>query len=186
MEGTALMAAIVVSNTTEADQTVIDVPVKADGSPYRFEMLFNGMVDRAYADTADDLLECMIPQYTRMPAAERLAARLQHATRTQVTVQADINWSHNNLMDCTPEEQIILSASRATPPDMREWSSPVPIVLVDVFYAPIGQIPQPISTISDVNDPPNILWLRVEDEYEYLISLGRCGFIALNSHHDFT
>lgn len=178
------MTAIVVGNTTADNEDVIDVPVKDDGSPFRFEMLFNGLTDRAYSDSAADLLECMIPQYTRMNPAERLAARLQHATRSQVTAQADINWQHNNLVDCTPEEQVILSSSRATPPDITEWSSPVPIVLVDVFYEPIGRLPRPYSTLADVANPPNILWLRVEDEYDYLLSLHRVGLITVNQHAD--
>lgn len=179
------MSAVVVSNTTEEDDVPVDVPVKDDGSPYRFEMLFNGLVDRAYADTAEDLLACMIPRYTTMNPGERLAARLQHATRTQVTVQADINWNHRNLVGCTPEEQVVLSSSRATPPEVREWSSEVPIVLIDVYYQPIGTLPHPISAVADVKDPPNIFWLRVEDEYEYLVSLGTVGFIDLHAHSDF-
>lgn len=179
------MSAIVVSNTTEDDDAPADVPVKADGTPFRFEMLFNGLVDRAYADDVQDLLGCMIPRYQTMTEGERLAARLQHATRTQVTVQADINWTHRNLVDCTPEEQVILSSSRATPPEIREWSCEVPIVLVDVFYEPVGRLPQPTSTFADVKNPPNIFWLRVEDEHDYLMSLGNVGFVEVNLHSDF-
>jgi hypothetical protein len=179
------MSAIVVSNTTEEDDTVLDVPVKGDGTPYRFEMLFNGLVDRAYADTAEDLLDCMIPQYQTMTVGERFAARLSHAVRTQTTVQADINWHHANLTGCTPAEIAVLTSSRSTPPEIREWSSEVPIVLVDVFYRPLGALPQPISTLADVQDPPNLFWLRVEDEYGYLGSLGSVGFIDLNEHADY-
>lgn len=179
------MSAIVVSNTTEGDENTVEVPVKDDGTPYRFEMLFNGLVDRAYGDTAEDLLDCLIRGYKSMTAGERLAARLSHAVRTQTTVQADINWQHNNLVGCTPEEQVILCSSRATPPEIRQWSSPVPIVLVDAFYRPVGSLPQPVSTIADVEDPPNIFWLRVEDEYNYLVSLASIGHVVLNSHTDF-
>lgn len=179
------MNAVIVSNTTETDEIPLEVPVKADGTPFRFEMLFNGLVDRAYADDVADLIGCMIPRYQTMSDGERLAARLHHATRTQTTVQADINWTHRNLTGCTPEEQVILSASRATPPEIREWSSTVPIVLIDVYYEPIGRLPCPTSTLADVTSPPNIFWLRVEDEYDYLMSLGSIGFIEVNMHHDF-
>lgn len=162
------------------------VPHREDGSPYRFEMLFNGMVDRAYADTAAALLDCLIPRYVHMSEGERLAARLQHAVRTQVTVQADINWHHRNLVDCTPDEQAVLTASRATPPLVAEWASQVPLVLVDAFYSPIGALPQPTSALADVTDPPNLFWLRVEDEHDYLVSLARVGLIVLNEHRDYT
>lgn len=179
------MSAIVVSNTTEQQETTPDVPVKPDGTPYRFEMLFNGLVDRAYADDAEDLLGCMIPRYESMTVGERTAARLSHAVRTQTTVQADINWHYDNLAGCTPEEKTVLMSSRSTPPEISEWSSTVPIVLVDVFYRPIGALPNPVSTIADVNDPPNIFWLRVEDEYDYLVSLASIGFVELHVHNDF-
>lgn len=179
------MSAIVVSNTTEADESGLDVPVKEDGTPYRFEMLFNGLVDRAYADAAEDLLGCMIHQYLHMTPGERFAARLAHAVRTQTTVQADINWHHNNLVGCTPDEVSILTSTRANPPEVREWSSEVPIILVDVFYKPIGSLPHPVSTLADVTNPPNVFWLRVEDEYEYLVSLASVGFIELHLHADY-
>lgn len=179
------MAAIVVSNTTQADDGIPETPVKPDGSPYRFEMLFNALVDRAYADSPAELLECMIPRYTRMTEAERLAARMKHASRTQTTVQADINWAHDNLAGCTPEEQVILLSSRSLPPDIAEWSCEVPIVLIDVFYAPHGALPAPVSTLADVTNPPNILWLRPSGEHEYLFSLADVALIELNQHADF-
>lgn len=179
------MNAIILSNTTEADADNLEVPVHDDGAPYRFEMIFNGLVDRAYADTAEDLLDCLIRGYGSQTPAERLAARLAHAVRTQTTVQADINWQHNNLTDCTAQEVTVLTASRATPPTIGTWSSEVPIVLVDLFYLPLGSLPSPTSTIADVEDPPNIFWLRVEDETAYLLSLASVGHIDLHSHADY-
>lgn len=179
------MAAIVVKNTIEADDTTPTVPMKPDGSPFRFEMLYNGLAERAYSDSASDLLDCLIRGYATLAPTERLAARLSHAVRSQTTVQADINWNHENLVDCTPEEQVVLGASRATPPDVSEWSSEVPLVLVDMFYEPLGELPQPVSTIADVENPPNVWWLRVEDEYAYLLSLHQIGLLVLNQHADF-
>lgn len=178
------MAAIVVPNTLD-DIEPVPAPTREDGSPYMYEMLFNGFVDRAYADTAEDLLACLIPRYLTMTPAERFAALLGHAVRVQTTVQADINYEHNNLIDCTPAEIAVLSSSRATPPQILTWSCPVPIVLVDVFYKPLGDLPRATSAAADVIDPPNILWLRVEDQGEYLNSLATVGFIQLNMHNDY-
>lgn len=177
--------AVVLPNVTESIATPFEVPLKDDKSPYRFEMLFNGYVDRAYADTAGELLGFLIRNYARMTDTEKRSARLHHAVRMQTKRQADLNYSHDNLRGCTPEEQVVLSSSRATPPDIREWSCEVPIILVDVFYEPVGKLPRPISTFADVENPPNILWVRPEDEYEYLISLANIGAIDLNEHVQF-
>lgn len=179
------MVAIQVPNTTEEEDGPAVPPVHEDGTPYRYEMLFNGMVDRAYADTATELLACIIPRYGSMTEGERLAARLSHATRSQTTVQADINWQHNNLVGCTtPEEEVILTSSRANPPEITTWSCIVPIILVDVYYEPLGSLPQPVSSFADVKNPPNIFWLRVQDETEYLLSLCVIGLVEVNQHAD--
>lgn len=179
------MTAVVIANTAQADTIEVPVPAKSTGEPYIYEMLFNGYADRAYADTPAELLGCLINGYEAMNDTERLTARLRHATRTQATAQADFNWHHNNLVGEPDEVISILTSSRSTPPAITEWSSEVPIVIVDVFYEPFGALPQPTSTISDVKNPPNIVWLRVHDETEYLTSLARADHIALHQHADF-
>jgi hypothetical protein len=179
------MAAIIVPNTTEANVEDLEPPTKDDGNPYRYEMLFNASVDRAYADTTDELLACLIPQYLTMTEGERMAARLSHAVRTQVSLQADINWEHANLTGCSPEEVAVLAGDRTTPPEIRAWSSAVPLVLVDVFYQPTGALPRPFSTVADVANPPNIFWLTPADGYDYISSLSTLGFIEVHLHSDF-
>ena len=175
------MTATIVSNTYE-DLAPVPAPLREDGTPFRFEMLFNGFADRAYADHAEDLLNCLIPRYTTMTPAERLAARLGHAVRVQTTVQADINYEHDNLVGCTPEEIAVLTGTRSVPPNVGTWSCAVPLVLVDVFYQPMGDLPTIVSGIADVSNPPNVYWLRVQNEADYIDSLAYVGFIALHEH----
>lgn len=162
-----------------ADAEAPDVPMRPDGTPYRFEMLFNGFAERAYADTAEELLAFLIRGYDRMPKGQRLAARLHFAARSQVTVQSYIN-ADSDLSGVSPEEWVILNSTRATPPEVGEWAAEVPLVLIDVFYQPLGNLPRPTSAIADVEEPPNIFWLAPTDEYEFLISLHRVGVIALH------
>ena len=178
------MTATIVSNTYE-DLAPVPAPMREDGTPFRYEMLFNGFADRAYSDDAVDLLNCMISRYTSMTEAERLAARLAHAVRVQTTVQADINYEHDNLTGCTPEEVAVLTSTRSVPPSVGMWSCKVPLVLVDVFYQPSGDLPAIVSGIADVTNPPNVYWLRVADEDDYLASLAYVGFITLHSHADY-
>jgi hypothetical protein len=177
------VTAMIVSNTFE-DLAPVPAPTREDGTPFRYEMLFNGFADRAYADHAEDLLTCLIPRYTTMTPAERLAARLAHAVRVQTTVQADINYEHNNLVGCTPEEIAVLTNSRSVPPNVGTWSCAVPLVLVDVFYQPAGDLPSIVSGIADVTNPPNVYWLRPGDEDTYIESLAYVGFVALHAHAD--
>lgn len=177
------MTAMIVPNTFE-DLAPVPAPTHEDGDPFRFEMLFNGFADRAYADRAEDLLDCLIPRYLTMTPAERLAARLAHAVRVQTTVQADINYEHDNLVGCTPEEIAVLTATRSVPPSILMWSCPVPLVLVDVFYQPTGDLPTIVSGLADVTNPPNVYWLRPSDEDDYLASLAYVGFVGLHAHAD--
>lgn len=174
---------VVMNNTPAELEAPQDVPLRPDGTLYRFEMLFNGFTQRAYADTAEELLAFLIRGYDRMRESERLAARLHYAARSQVTVQAEIN-AFSDLSAVTPEEYVVLNASRATPPEVGEWGAEVPLVLVDVYYRPLGDLPRPVSLIADVAEPPNIFWITPTDPYDFLVSLNRIGLISLNEHID--
>lgn len=177
------MTATIVSNTFE-DLAPVPAPLHEDGTPFLYEMLFNAYADRAYADNPEDLLDCLIPRYATMTASERLAARLSHAVRVQTTVQADINYEHDNLTGCTPEEIEVLTCTRSVPPNVGTWSCEVPLVLVDVFYQPAGDLTPIVSGIADVTNPPNVYWLRPSDEDDYLASLAYVGFVGLHAHAD--
>lgn len=173
--------AIVIPNTTTADGDVPAIPLRPEGTPYRFEMGFDAFRSRAYADDTSDLLGCLIPGYAELNDDQRLHARLDHAVRTQVTFQAVINHAHSSTA-ATPEEWAVLEATRAVPPAITEWGCEIPLVVVDLFYEPFTETPAPVSTIADVDEPPNLYWLKPSDEVAYLVSLAAAGFISLNEH----
>lgn len=175
---------VVIANTVEAAGEITP-PFKNGSDPYRFEMVFDDGKGRAYADDADALLTAMIGGYGTMTEPARLAARLHLAVRTQTTLQALII-EHVGLEGVTPDEYAVLMASRATPPDVNVWNCLVPLVLVDSFYAPHGSLPAPISGLGDVEYPENLLWLRPQDPFEFLVSLHEVGLIGLYAHADFT
>ncbi|MEV6028398.1 hypothetical protein [Streptomyces sp. NPDC052036] len=68
----------------------------------------------------------------------------------------------------------MLGGDRTRQPELTEWSAPVPLVLVDCFYAPVTgtPVPEPVP-------PAEIRWLRTRSEWEYLRSLAGLGVIVL-------
>lgn len=177
------MTAVVVANTFGTGDPPSNIPLRHDNTPYRYEMIFDGGKSRAYADTADELLGVLITGYETMSQDQQLVARIEHAVRTQATLQARINAAHD-LSQCSPDELVVLRGHRNTPPEVEVWTCPVPLVLVDVFYKPIGNLPRPSSGIVDVEQPPNLLWLSPTEPYDFLVSLHEAEVIILNEHMD--
>lgn len=63
----------IVLNRPAADPRPPDPPLKADGSPYRFEILNDGFTRRAYADTLTELCQALMPDYDPSGTDEDLA-----------------------------------------------------------------------------------------------------------------
>lgn len=179
------MSAVLVRNDPAAGQA----PHKPDGAWYRFEMLCHSDQTRAYADTADELLAVLMgPAYADLRNDDaRLQARISWATSLLAPMQAAVYTSVDSTVrdDLPDADRATLLQPRHVPVVVDEWSSPVPLVLVDVHYAPYTDIPAPMSTVADVADPPNIVWLRPTDPVEFLLSLDRTGYITLNEQDDF-
>lgn len=152
-------------------------PVRPDGTPYRYEMVHAAGARRIYADDPADLLAALIPGYAgaRDPV-QAARARIVHAAHVQVTLQAAVNVEYGT-EGCTPEERDLLCADRAVPPAVAEWTAPVPLVLVDCFYAPVTDLPRPRAVA-----PGEILWLRPATEWDHLRSLSALGVIVLAEH----
>jgi hypothetical protein len=170
-----------VSNWSGAAPEGVRIPVRSDHRPYRFEMMFNGFTERAYADTPDELLGFLISGYARLDERQRHAARIKFAVRAQVITQAEINTGYD-LGTLPPGEQAVLTGHRNTPPEVEEWAAEVPLVLVDVYYQPLGSLPRPVT---EVAAPDNLLWISPADPYDLLVSLHRAGFLILNEHRDY-
>jgi hypothetical protein len=157
----------------------VTAPIHTDGTPYRYEMVHGAGTRRTYADDPVDLVAALIPGYagSRDPV-EAARARIVHAAQLQVTVQAAVNVELGTA-DCSPEEREILSADRAVPPAVAQWSAPVPLVLVDCFYAPVTDLPRPVPLA-----PGEIRWLRPATDWDHLRSLAELGVIVLAEHTD--
>ncbi|MFE1852203.1 hypothetical protein [Streptomyces sp. NPDC059489] len=142
-------------------------------------MIHDGGNWRTFADHPAELLAALVPGYPGPDdpvAAAR--ARIQHAVRTQVVVQAAFNVDAGE-DGCTPEQLDVLGGDRTRQPEVAEWSAPVPLVLIDCFYAPITGIPVP-----DPVPPAEIRWLRTRTEWGYLRSLVQLGVIVLAERSD--
>lgn len=175
------MPAVLTRPAPEGD--IID-PVKPDGSRYRFEMLFDQGRSRAYADIAADLLGVFIDGYADLGEDDRVKARIEYATGLLAPMQATILHGSDQ-QDLSDEDRAVILQPRHEPVVVEEWSSTVPLVLLDVHYVPFSDVPAPVSTLEDVADPSNLMWLRPSGEYEFLMSLHRVGVISLGENPDF-
>jgi hypothetical protein len=174
------MSAVVIANTTAANPPP-PPPRHPDGSPYRFELIYAGGRLRGYADQPAALIEALtgVDGYPDLDQADRYAVRLRAAVDAQVRLQAQLN-QDDGLEGCTPGERAVLLGARDTPPVVAEWACGVPLVLVDGFYQPQGDLPPPVSALADVAEPPNLVWLRVGTDLELLESLHRAGHLTLH------
>lgn len=146
-------------------------PVRADGTAYRYTMA-HGSGLRTYADTPSDLVAALIDGYDGMgDAVEAARARIRYAVRAQIVAQDALNGGPSD-QGCTPEQLGVLYGNRAVQPAIREWSAPVPLILIDCFYAPITDLPVPTAL-----PPGQILWLRPRTDADLLRSLAGIGVI---------
>jgi hypothetical protein len=175
------MSAVVIPNSTAAGPPPPAPTHPDDGHPYRFELIYAGGRLRAYADHPAELVEVLTgqPGYPELDDPARYGVRLRAAVDAQVRLQAELNDEHG-LDGCTPTERALLLGARDVPPQLEEWGAGVPLVLVDGFYQPQGDLPRPTSTLADVDQPPNLVWLRVGDDLELLESLHHAGYLQLH------
>ena len=158
-----------------------DIPRRPEGGLYRFEMIFDSGRYRAYADTVTELCEQLIDRYAALDDdVAQAAARIQHAVRVQVQLQAALV-AEADLSRCSPEEQELLLGSRHVPPVLEVWEAHVPLVLVDTYYEPLGQLPRPQGRPrSGGLAGSNLIWLRPGDEADLLTSLADAGVVIVS------
>ena len=159
----------------------VEAPRRPDGGLYRFEMIYDGLKYRAYADTAIELCGLFIPGYSELEDdTERAEARIRFAVGTQVQLQAAIV-AEVGLEACSPSERQALLGARHVPLELATWEADVRLVLVDVFYQPLGELPRPAGRPSGGGEPDsNVIWLSPADEAELLSSLHRAGLVVLS------
>lgn len=168
------------------EQTVDDLatPVHPSGRFYRFEMICDDDTNRVYDDSVSGLLDHLIAGYSDLPESAKLDALIKHALDSQVRLQARLNIFFDQIPR-TPEEEAVLVGPRHVQPEVDVWSSVVPLVLVDAFYAPFSGLARPVSGDGDVAFADNIWWLTpAAGEMAYLVSLNEASLITLNVSSD--
>ena len=154
-------------------------PLRADGTRYPLALCYSAGTRIAYADTASDLLALLIPGYKDLDDQARLVARIRLAYRAAVAGQAQalINADPQDVQALSDREYAALVRPQYEPVRLEWWTSPVVLLLVSTAYAPYGHTDRPLSALADVLNPPNIIWLRPEQETTLLESLVRSGYI---------
>ncbi|WP_049570417.1 hypothetical protein [Nonomuraea sp. SBT364] len=161
--------AVIIRNTSSAEPAPA-APVKADGRPYRFEMIHAGGARRGYADDPAELIDMLIPE-----PPEDGTARVRLALDMQVRLQAELA-AGRSLDACTEAERAVLLGPRHEPPAPARWTAPIPLVLVSTFYQPTGALPRP-SGPADLQ-----IWLDPADDWTLLTSLHAAGLITVNAY----
>ena len=173
------MSAITARNARQSGGAPMP-PLREDGSLHPLAMFYDGNALVAYGDSPAELLDVLIDGYRDLGEIGGLEARKRFAVDTQPVLQAVLHAAgERNGTAISAEEEDILAGPRHVPPTVRLWSCEVPLVLVDVFYAPFTELPAPASTPHDVTDPDNLVWLRPSTEWDFLVSLDRAGVIQL-------
>lgn len=172
---------VLIRNVSVADDlSTMQIPLKEDGTYYRYEMICDGGWSRLYDDSVEGLIEYMIPGYSTKSRQEKLELRIQHALDMQVFLQSQLNMFYEATDVRITEKQILVSP-RNVQPQIEVWNCLIPLVLVDAFYAPYTDNKAPISGLSNYNESENIWWLKpAEGEMEYLKSLHEYSIINLN------
>lgn len=159
--------------TNPRGDVAVTVPTKPDGTHYRFEMIYDGDARRAYADTPIDLCGALIHGYADLDfgdTAEADAARLAHAGRIQVELQAQLN-AAGKTTDLDQATRTVLTAPRHVAPDPgASWDADIPLVLLTVDHAPYTDTPVPTG---------NVIWLDPTTETDLLESLAQADVIVL-------
>ena len=177
------MAAVLTRNPNTGEDVV--APTKADGSLYRYEMIFDRQRSRAYGDTAADLIDALVPGYATLGSdEERIKARVRYATGLLAPLQASVLQQVDQTALSNAEKDVLLKP-RFEAVTIDEWASEVPLVLLDVHYSPFSEIDAPVSTLEDVENPRNIIWVRAGEEYDLLMSLSNIGVITVAENSDF-
>jgi hypothetical protein len=158
-----------------------EVPLKADRSYYRYELIYDGAKYRAYADTISELCAVLIGDgYPGAGELEAAAARIRYTVSVQVGLQASFV-GEQGLSSCTPAERELLLGPRHVPPRPGVWEADLPLVLVDTYYDPLGALPRPVGRPRGGGGADsNLIWLSPSTEESLLRSLAAAGVVVLS------
>lgn len=164
------------------------MPTKPDGSPWTHAMVYQegDTLTLAMADQAGELLSLVIDDYPREvetedDLAELDAVRIDYGIRLAQGVQE--SWLASAVQSgeldlAVVDERVVDAWFRAKdtgvdvsslPGDGDQWTQEVPLVCLDMAYAPFTEIPAPGG---------NVAWVRVRTETDLLASMGKLGLVA--------
>lgn len=204
------MAAVITANNPAARDSVAPPPaLKEDGSNYKWRMFYDGGERIADADTTTELLEIFIPGYQELDSNAQFWARVSLGKRVQTTARVVIlanatqeelealqGWEKTLLEwdeegdpygwhDGTQEPKSVTPYAQVEETDIPQvpdmWRAELPLVLLEVNYAPTSVIAPPLSSYGDRKFVKNIIWIDVLEEQGFLDSLSRIGFITFGT-----
>lgn len=168
--------------TVALDGPELDIPEHPDGDVWVHVVEHGGPEgdEVTFADSAAEALSILIPDYEEIPdeaVEDAEEARYLHAARLGSTLQAFLveRALSEGDFDMANASEAVLTAlmtdkTKTLPPDILDggWGGPVPLILIDLNYAPFGEQPLPEGDVTV---------LRVHDEVDYLTSLHEIGMI---------
>lgn len=165
--------------TMSADGPELDIPEHPEGEPWVHILEHGGAHgdEITYADTAAEALAVLISGYGDIPdddIEEAEIARFEHAAQVASVVQAHvvqraIEKAEFSLEDADEDTltALMTDKTRAISVD-GAWSREIPLILVDLNYAPYS--PHPVPT-------GNVVLLSAHNEVDYLTSLSALGMV---------
>lgn len=99
------------------------------------------------------------------------AARIRFAVARQKEIQASLHPAA--LLDLPPSARAALASEGHDQPEIAEWSSDLPLVLVDYGYEPFSTVPRPVDAAQ------SIVWIEAADEESLIRSLVSAGWLDL-------
>lgn len=173
------MATVLLRNNLEGDGPVTP-PLHEDGMGYQYCMYLPGNIDVAFADSYDELLNILIPGYSKMDEEEQVYQRIRLAISAATRVQSEVLIDHDSSEVSAEEWEALVSPRSIKQPRADWWSCPIPLVVVETGYEPFTDVPRPASALSDGNAvSPNLWWIRPVEEEDFIISLHEVGYIAV-------
>lgn len=174
------MAHVIVQNTREGDEPVAPSR-REDGSYFPFGVYFDGGRTIAWGDDFEDLIDAMSPGYLDKDDQDRLITRITVAIKAQSAVQAQVfvEASDEDIQALTPEQERLVNGSNRERPEIADWTSEIPLVLVTTAYQPHTDTPRPVSSYGPYHEVPNMWWINPEDDESLMTDLHTIGYVRV-------
>lgn len=178
---------LIPNNRATRDSKVPPITLHEDGSPVKWRMFYSENSRIADSDELPELINVLIPGYLEMDEDGRRLARMMYVHEQQSVLRVYIyaNLNAEQEAELSEVERALLTEAGTANisfddgDDVFIWSSPHPLVLIDMFYPPYNPTTvKPLSSEGDYETVSNIIWLRAATELDFLTSLSSAGFIS--------